>query len=678
MDNSTIALKPVKDLLGMNFFIPDYQRGYRWTERQALDLLNDIWIFADNNSSADDEIYCIQPLVVQQKTDNKLLENIRQAANVAAIKELLKGSWNVVDGQQRLTTIYLILLALNIENRYAIEYQTRKGSKAFLEDISEAAKNDNIDYYHIYNVYATIKQWLNGQDLHNREKFKDALLNKVNFIWYQIKDETADDDRAEAIAAFTRLNIGKIPLTDSELIKALFLNRSNFDCNDIELEKEQLNIATEWDEIEFALQNDEFWLFLHSPDYEKPTRIDFILDMIQERDEFSLRKDVRNFRGQNRIEAKDHNEFVDKQIGDDEHKTFRYFYYAFHNNGEAVNTAWIRQKWAEVRKYFQIFNEWYSNYKLYHYIGYLTTVCERKGQIGELVDEWLNKPVRVSRKKSAEETEIRDPSKNGFLEAVRRRIYDTLPQDENHKLIDLDNFVFDEPYNGETVSKRACVPILLLHNVETIIQQNDKLVTDKRYSLPNFTKFPFHLYKKENWEVEHIRPNAGDKIHSDDARKVYAILAKMYLGNNNNLANDIDEYLSGNMPFDDLLEKILAQDHSIPENAKNKIWNYALLDGTTNKEYGNMIFPIKRAFVANKERGFKIRYGMKNGQITKSDPIPEIAFVPPCTRNVFAKFYTEIPEGMLEWTETDANNYLSDIKEKLKDYRNFSGGNNHA
>ena len=47
MDNSMIVLKPVKDLLGMNFFIPDYQRGYRWTDRQATDLLEDILTFAN-------------------------------------------------------------------------------------------------------------------------------------------------------------------------------------------------------------------------------------------------------------------------------------------------------------------------------------------------------------------------------------------------------------------------------------------------------------------------------------------------------------------------------------------------------------------------------------------------------------------------------------------------------
>ena len=73
MDNSTIALKPVKDLLGMNFFIPDYQRGYRWTAQQATDLLEDIWAFAQKEKTHA-EIYCIQPLVVQRKT-----EDIREA-----------------------------------------------------------------------------------------------------------------------------------------------------------------------------------------------------------------------------------------------------------------------------------------------------------------------------------------------------------------------------------------------------------------------------------------------------------------------------------------------------------------------------------------------------------------------------------------------------------------------
>ena len=61
-----------------------------------------------------------------------------------------------------------------------------------------------------------------------------------------------------------------------------------------------------------------------------------------------------------------------------------------------------------------------------------------------------------------------------------------------------------------------------------------------------------------------------------------------------------------------------------------------------------------------------------------SQRVEEIAFVPPCTRNVFAKFYTDIPDGMLEWTKTDAEAYLADIKEKLKKYLVFMEVDNHG
>ena len=42
MAENKIELRAVNELLGMKFYIPNYQRGYRWTEQQVKDLLNDI------------------------------------------------------------------------------------------------------------------------------------------------------------------------------------------------------------------------------------------------------------------------------------------------------------------------------------------------------------------------------------------------------------------------------------------------------------------------------------------------------------------------------------------------------------------------------------------------------------------------------------------------------------
>lgn len=128
MADNDILLKPVKELLGMNFFIPDYQRGYRWKKQQAVDLLEDIYAFASKRSPNSEEIYCIQPLVVSEKADDILAKCKSPEATLEDIKKYIKGSWTVVDGQQRLTTIYLLLSSLGIDDRYEIDYCTRERS----------------------------------------------------------------------------------------------------------------------------------------------------------------------------------------------------------------------------------------------------------------------------------------------------------------------------------------------------------------------------------------------------------------------------------------------------------------------------------------------------------------------------------------------------------------------
>ena len=403
MGNNVISLKPVKELLGMNFFIPDYQRGYRWEKQQAIDLLEDIYAFALKTSHTSEEIYCIQPLVVSEKADDILEKCKRPESTLEDIKKYIKGSWTVVDGQQRLTTIYLLLSCLGIDDRYEIDYCTRIGSKDFLANIkskNSADAESNVDYYHMYLVYSTINEWIDSKEVQDpsvRKEILDALLNQVNFIWYQV-------DEADEISVFTRLNIGKIPLTDSELIKALFLNRANFriesDADEKQLEAKQRKIAIEWDQIEYALQNDEFWAFLHDFNYNKPTRIDFILNSICEKDRYHLfretknRKKTKNYDYRGEIEA--YNKALKDRIGNDEHRTFRYFNEAFisakknaatHAN-ENVNTDWLDDLWKEVKKYYQVFNEWYQDYRLYHYIGYLTSIQNSDFDITDYVSAW--------------------------------------------------------------------------------------------------------------------------------------------------------------------------------------------------------------------------------------------------------------------------------------------------
>lgn len=92
-----------------------------------------------------------------------------------------------------------------------------------------------------------------------------------------------------------------------------------------------------------------------------------------------------------------------------------------------------------------------------------------------------------------------------------------------------------------------------------------------------------------------------------------------------------------------------------------------MLVESSNKGYRNAIFPVKRAYLAEKERGDKVTCGVKDGNLESIETTPQIAFIPPCT-NVFAKAYTPVSYNMLAWTKTDAEYYLNALKEKLKYY----------
>lgn len=255
---STLELKSIAELQDLAFFIPDYQRGYRWTRQQVEDLLNDILEFSQKENA---DIYCLQPLVVVRKSsDEQLLDKIRQADDLSEVKRLLNGQWEVVDGQQRLTTIRLILEVLQHPRFYDIKYATREKSAEFLNKIARQdttqENEDNIDYHHISQAVIVIREWMEKK---NTEKFLSVLLKQVKFIWYETQEENPKE-------VFTRLNIGKISLTNAELVKALLLNKSNFDsADDNKIRLWQQEISMEWDVMEYALQSSEFWLSSTSP-----------------------------------------------------------------------------------------------------------------------------------------------------------------------------------------------------------------------------------------------------------------------------------------------------------------------------------------------------------------------------------------------------------------------------
>lgn len=614
MVENKIELKSVSELLGMKFFIPSYQRGYRWTEQQVKDLLDDIWEFSKKKKQ-EYEFYCLQPLVVKRKNED-VLNSIKAATSIEEVETLLKGSWEVIDGQQRLTTLFIILSVLGETSVYSLEYETRSSSKEFLEKIDENDKYDNIDYYHIYQSKQTVTSWFDN-DKEKESKFKDVLLKNVRFIWYESVDE-------DLIKVFTRLNIGKISLTNAELIKALFLNRSNFGEKDLEhLKLRQQEIASEWDNIEYTLQNDEFWLFLHEKGYDRPTRIDFIFDSICERNSLNLGEELY------------------KSLGNDDYKTFRYFYEYFKSGSSNIEDCW-----KEVKRYFQTFKEWFDDLELYHYVGYLRCSLKNKEKIigiKDLYSQW---------------TATKDSFVKFLKGEIKKRIKDCLDLDKQY-----------EVEGGP--AKTTCKPLLLLHNIQTVVNQNKNNLSNEDYKLGVFYKFPFHLYKLESWDVEHINSNTTNDEEDADTQKEW--LLNVYLSADDDTQQKIRSYFESTEDekrklFEEVKQIIPQNEEWTPEE-KNRIWNYTLLDSSTNRSYGNTIFSGKRRVIIGKDKGELIAIPKisKDGKLQLGEKKKaKSSFVPPCTKQVFMKYYSATMSNANYWTKVDAEGYLNDIKDCIK------------
>lgn len=303
-DNIILETKLVGEIKG-EFYVPSYQRGYRWGEDEVTRLLDDVYQNGKRN-------YCLQPVVVRKKGD----------------------VFELVDGQQRLTTLYLIYKYMKNVNpffgepAFSLTYETREKSADFLKTIDLAKQEENIDFWFIANAYKTIQKWFE-EDLQIRAMhIFEYLKEDVRIIWYEVSENE------DAISLFTRLNIGKIPLTSAELVKAMFLSRDNSGNMDREKQEE---ISLQWDNIEKELHNDSLWYFLTNNIKNKyQTRIDLVLDLISGKQDSNREK-----------------------------------YYTFFKFDEMRRGKGLDEIWRKIQQTFLILKDWFENHELYHKIGYL-------------------------------------------------------------------------------------------------------------------------------------------------------------------------------------------------------------------------------------------------------------------------------------------------------------------
>lgn len=610
---STLCKKSISELKNHHFFIPDYQRGYRWEQQDVTNLLNDLWQFSQNQGGQ--SFYCLQPVVVRRR--------VPDAQSPAA--------WEVIDGQQRLTTVHIILTTLGVTVPYTIEYQTRPDSAAFLSSMQQDRADMNIDFYHMFAARSAVAQW---RDEHKHTPEACASITRMlqaadepnaKIIWYEV------DAQENAIAVFTRLNMGRIPLTDAELVKALFLRDSNFHNKMGALEQQR--IAQQWDEMERVLQADDFWFFLSNTRHEA-NRIELILDLVA--------------RQWNNGGASTH----------DAHFTFLSFVQALEPGAEPsddsralqeASRADVRRKqahrreacWQAVWACFLTMQEWYRDRTIFHLVGFMVAIsspshkqekpAQRQSLVSELWAAYQNSPSRTAfHALLRERTGFR---LNGECLMVGR-----------HKVEELS-------YRG---TRTDVVKTLLFFNIATLL--NNRSAN---------TRFQFDLYNINYWDVEHISPMAESDsnsrlhdsermLHNSQKWLEYAcrFLSPTQLGETDlyNQAQALKDQDSVDPAAFAALVRAVTAHYTAGEDDDNKdtLGNLTLLDRHTNRSYGDSIFPIKRS------------------RILDLDAIN--TFVPPCTSNVFLKYYSPDTDDMMYWRKIDRDAYQGAIIETIKKF----------
>lgn len=576
------------------FYIKDYQRGYRWEEQQVKSLLDDLLEFNHDNHTLK---YCMQPLVVKKAERNAVAHTrtLSELITPDAVKSEetessnCDSAWELIDGQQRLTTTLLVLnccyeaLKKPPAPPYQIYYQLIR----------------NIDEYYINHAKKVIDDWFDSfgsksDDI--RSEIRGKINSDIQFIWYEV------ESNANSVEIFTKLNIGKIPLTNAELFKAQLLNPDRIDKKDREKEvKENVTLASiafEWDKIEQSLRDNDFWSFISNEMLDAETRIDYLLRLyaIQIKYEGEIDSAIQEADGLFPFLAI--NSYIRKHKMD--------------SNSIACNET----IWKEIVSIHDRLKSWYTNNKLYHYIGFLIAT----GKSGIKVITELVKDT--DKKKKSEVKEI-------VFDKIRKQM----------KNVTLDNL----SYSKDSQRIRS---VLLFFNLFTMVQSK----TDSRFS--------FKQYKdpKIHWDIEHIHARATDEeiraIKDPDKRKDFLESLKKQFEeiNDQEAVQKINQFIltevsTNNINEDEFLDFCCKITDKYGNYDENGIGNLTLLDAETNRSYHNALYPIKRIRIIERDKG-------------------EV-FIPVCTKNVFLKMYSSNFSNMMEWTKDDAEDYLSAMKKAL-------------
>lgn len=596
-------------LRGRHFSIPAYQRGYKWESKDIERLLEDV---NDFHPDIDLELfYCLQNITLVE-TDK---------------------SYNVVDGQQRLTTLIIMLSYFEefelISNK--LEYNVREETGKFLKEfifqpseikaintwdkLLDITKTSGKDYdfqdiYYLFNAYKTIQVWFEEKSESTLNGMRDKILNHLKVIINLLRNVDEQE-------LFENLNGKRVPLDGADLIRALIITR---------VAKKEIGEASDSTKRNVLVN-------------ERRVKIGLLLDSM------NLWWSDENRKTYFKQFTKEAKIVVSNSVTFDDNKypiNYIYKLYAITYADGRMSIEFFEKKSTEdgflqeLQLLQRTIENWYNDKLLYHLILftgiYAADVNKEKGlskfSFKELISTW-KKNTRMS-----------------FVNHLKERIakYDVFDDlIKQSKMSDQENeeTAFNEDWHDSKLIKVS----VLLDIINILYSTND-------------TRLPAKFFKVAQEDLEHIFPQTPigdrikDKMKQTQILKQYVEIINASVSEEKKISIDETEINWDNQEWKENIK--LRINNTVKSIIPiNSLGNMCVLHKSVNRGYGNDFFLEKRIDVMRKSQ--------------------EGYFIRPHVYDAFNKIFIERQdsinmEQMIHWDKSDI---LSRRKYIIKSISNF-------
>ena len=549
-------------LHGKKYSIPPYQRGYKWDTKDIERLLKDIYEFSPNEDL--DLFYCLQNITLVESLDSK--------------------TFNVVDGQQRLTTLTVILSYLDefelINEK--LQYNVRQETETFLKEyIFKSSKLKNIqdwnqlleiagykekdydyqDIFYLFNAYKTIQAWFEANP-NSVSAMKDKILNHVKLILNLPKN-------IEEQELFENLNGKRVPLDGADLIRALIITRvAKKEVGDLDDSIKQ-NVLINERRVKIGLMLDRINLW-----WADDNKKNYFHQFTKE------------------SKASDENTISFNDVTYPINYLYKLYVLAY---GEGVLDMEFFEKKViedgfleELQLLQRTMENWYNDKVLYHLILFTSIYAREKSEdfptlnFKELLKQW------------------KELYRKDFIRFLKKRIANTEVFDDLIKQSERSKEENEKTAFSENWYDKKLVMVSTLLDIISILSSNSAYLPARH----------FKVYKED---LEHIFPQTpvGDRIK--DKVKQTQILKEYLEIINQSLSEEEKIYIDDcDINWNDQNWKDSIKSH-INDKIKrvipvNSLGNMCVLHESVNRGYGNDFFLEKRIDIMRKSQdGYFIR-----------------------------------------------------------------------